>query len=235
MSVIHPELAERELHLLARPLGPGAYDPQAVAAAWHLLNAEERQRAVSCHGDHLRNDFIVGRGMLRVLLAQYVTDTPPHALYFIRSAKGKPGLDPTKHPNAPAFSVSHCANLLLIGVAHSCEQFGVDVEALRPGPDDALALEVLSAREHAEYSATPRIRRASKFLHFWTRKEAYLKAVGTGLIDDLSSIDTSQDEVVMAEKPTGLFCRSLPVDRGFRAAFASRNDLKVILLSEISM
>lgn len=230
MSILPVSLAPNALHLLTYSLGPNAYKQSVVAQAWHLLDEDEQQRAVARHSNQLRDDFIVGRGVLRILLAGYLTDTPPHALQFVTSPKGKPKLDPAWHPGAPVFSVSHCASLLMVGVAHTSQAFGLDVEALRPAPDDMLAREVLAPREHAEYSATARIRRGSKFLHYWTRKEAYLKAVGTGLVDDLSSVDTSQQEVRICGQPTGFFCNDLPMGHAYRAAFASRDPLEITTL-----
>ena len=99
--------------------------------------------------------------------------------------------------------------------------------------DDALAAEVLAVREHVTYLAAPPSRRAASFLASWTRKEAYLKAVGTGLVDNLCQIDTSQDEVRVSGVPTGYFCCPLSVGRGFRAAFASRDPLEVVRLSPV--
>ncbi|MBJ7265228.1 MAG: 4'-phosphopantetheinyl transferase superfamily protein [Burkholderiaceae bacterium] len=202
-----------------------------VAHAWQLLSAEERQRAVARHGDRLRNDFIVTRGVVRMFLSQYLQDTPPHAIQFVTSPQGKPSLDPAAHPNAPSFSISHCADLLLVGVAQAGQAFGVDVEPLKTASDDVLAREVLAPREYDDYSATAISRRGSKFLYYWTRKEAYLKAVGTGLIDSLATIDTSQQEVRVCDRPTGLFCSDLQVGAGHRAAFSSRDPLEVTRLS----
>ena len=56
MSAISTELAARDLHLLASPLGPQAHGPAAVAAAWGLLSPDERDRAMSRRSDLVLRD-----------------------------------------------------------------------------------------------------------------------------------------------------------------------------------
>jgi 4'-phosphopantetheinyl transferase len=60
---------------------------------------------------------------------------------------------------------------------------GIDVEAIgRHGDDDALLARVLAPEERAALRRLPPARRDAAFTDIWCRKEAYLKALGEGLL-----------------------------------------------------
>jgi phosphopantetheine--protein transferase-like protein len=71
---------------------------------------------------------------------------------------------------------------------------GVDVELQREMRDEAaLVRRYFSPAEIAAYEALPPLRRTEGFYNAWTRKEAYVKAVGRGLGLSLASFDVSLD------------------------------------------
>jgi 4'-phosphopantetheinyl transferase len=111
------------------------------------------------------------------------------------------------------FSLSHSGGLALIAVA-SGRPVGADVERVRPRTDVlAIARGSLSARERQaiESPGTDEARREA-FFRCWTRKEAYLKGVGTGLA---GGVDTDPEEA------RGWQVRSLRAPRGYAAAIAA--------------
>ena len=69
---------------------------------------------------------------------------------------------------------------------------GVDVEKVRPIPDaDGVARSFFSPRETAELESVPEAARHRAFFDGWTRKEAFLKALGDGLARPLDSFDVT--------------------------------------------
>lgn len=182
--------------MAALELGPEDVDvwrlPPTVPAAtldWleSLISPQERARADRfVFADHRRR-FVAAHGWLRAVLAAYL-DQPPAELEIA----GAPGTKPRLAGGAgPCFSLSHSGDLALVAVAADCE-VGVDVEVVRPLPDfEALARAILSQRELRDWQAVPEPDRLRVFFEAWTRKEAFLKAVGEGLSRELQSFDVS--------------------------------------------
>lgn len=173
-----------DIDLWLWPLRPmAAPDPS-------LLSAEERARAARFHTAALAAAYILCRSRLRRVLARYV-GLAPAAVPIVAAAQGKPTLEPP----APAlpFNLSHSADLAALAVcpADHARRVGVDIEAVRPIEDDVSAA-AFSAAERAALAAieAPAARRAA-FFAGWTRKEAYLKALGSGLLAPLDRFDVA--------------------------------------------
>lgn len=154
---------------------------RVTAAARRLLSADERKRADRFAYDRHRRRYTVAQGHLRRVLGR-LTGINPKTVRFHYEEKGKPWL-----PGGPSFNQSHSEDRLMIAVAAS-GRLGVDIEEMRQvrlmlgiadknfAPDEA-------ARLHA---APPNERRRI-FFRIWTRKEAFLKALGVGLTHPLRS------------------------------------------------
>ena len=128
----------------------------------------------------MRNHYIAGRGTLRSLLGRYF-QADPASVPLVYQARGKPELGPTWHDRTLQFNVSHSAGLGLYAFTRG-QPIGVDVEAVRPMPNaEALLERFFSAEEFAQWRALPPERQTAVFFQGWTRKEAWLKAVGSGL------------------------------------------------------
>jgi 4'-phosphopantetheinyl transferase len=86
------------------------------------------------------------------------------------------------------FNLSHTRGAALIGVAAGPE-LGIDIEWQRPMEDlDDMARAVMSPEELEQWLALPPDDRTPAFYHLWTRKEAYLKAIGLGLYRSLQEV-----------------------------------------------
>src|SRR4029077_3586273 len=94
---------------------------------------------------------------------------------------------------------------------------GVDIEQVRELPEaDDIAMRFFSRRERGAYLRLPRRERPQGFFNCWTRKEAFIKALGEGLSHPLDTFDVS----LAPGKPAELL-RGEPVprdDRGWRLA-----------------
>lgn len=142
------------------------------------LSQDERARASRFVFDRDRDRYIAGRARLRVILGQYL-DQPPADILFHYGAHGRPSVD------GVAFNLSHTGDQALLSVTDHLI-LGVDIETVAP-IDMAVARGHFAAAELRVLLTLPDAERVAAFYRCWTRKEAYLKAVGTGLSTDLSS------------------------------------------------
>jgi 4'-phosphopantetheinyl transferase len=183
-SAAGTRLGPRELHIWAIPLHG---DPEPFAP---LLSAAERQRLDRFRFADHRRRFTIGHGALRAILGGYL-GADPAALEFANGPRGKPHLaHPPEAKSHLHFNLTHSGQLALIGLATI--ELGVDVEKIRH-------LECLTdiARRHfseAEFAALDALDGSARELAFyrcWTRKEAYIKALGEGLTMPLDTFDVS--------------------------------------------
>jgi 4'-phosphopantetheinyl transferase len=160
--------------------------PEAVRAHAALLSAAERQRAVRFRLERDRRRFIVARARLRKLLAERLT-AAPEAIELVCGKHGKPALA----QGDLRFNVSHSGDVAAYAFARGCE-IGIDIEEIRAVPEaDAIAARTFSRGEHDAYAALPPHERVLGFLNCWTRKEAFVKALGKGLSISLDSFDVT--------------------------------------------
>ena len=151
-----------------------------------VLAPDERLKADRFRLDIHRNRYIVGRGVLRQILADRVGANPVD-LSFECGPHGKPRLD-SRWPDV-CFNLAHSESQAVI-VTTDRLAVGVDIEVVRVIPDcRSVAHQVFSERELAELDGADDVNRA--FLNGWTRKEAYVKAIGMGLSAPLRDISVS--------------------------------------------
>jgi 4'-phosphopantetheinyl transferase len=176
--------AAGEVHIWAARLDLGTPALQALRAT---LSPDELARAERFVFRRDRERFVAARGTLRAVLANYA-GIPPGALVFDYSAFGKPVL---RGGGTLRFNLSHAGEIAVIGIVHGRE-IGVDVEAIRPAfAGEEIAARFFSPAEVAALRALPPEQQAIGFFNCWTRKEAYIKALGEGLSHPLDSFDVS--------------------------------------------
>jgi len=197
------------------------------------LSEEESLRASRYRTDVLRNRFIASRGILRDVLAGYL-QIPAAEIRFDLSTFGKPHIRPSQNTDELQFNLSHTESKLMVAITSKIE-VGVDVERLRSdidslaianrffSPDEATALANLSGEE-----------RTAAFYRCWTRKEAYVKARGTGLANELKHFTVSvasahevHSSLISDDHdpaaPREWTLKDLPVETGYCAAVACRS------------
>ncbi len=164
------------------PLGPGDVDvwccspaPDDPERCLAMLSADERARRFANPADRAR--FVVTRALVRTVLSRYAR-VEPAAWRFDYEPGGRP-----RAAGGPWFSVSHTGGLSLCAVTRTSEAIGVDVERSgRAARVVALADRYFSPDEAADVrAASSEAARRARFFAYWTVKEAYLKARGTGL------------------------------------------------------
>jgi 4'-phosphopantetheinyl transferase len=158
---------------------------EELSAYEAILALDERARASRFHFERDRSRFTCVRGSLRTLLGGYL-GAGPVDIAFEYGIHGKPALA-RRHGSPLKFNVSHSDGVALMAISHGVE-VGIDVEAIRPMADaNQLAARFFSPRETAELRALP----PASFFTCWTRKEAYLKARGLGLAQQLRAFSVT--------------------------------------------
>jgi 4'-phosphopantetheinyl transferase len=159
-------LSPGEVHVWRSPL---KLNPELVKAMEIVLSPDELIRANRFHFQRDRANYVSARAMLRRILASYL-NTPPAGLRFRYGVYGKPELDELR------FNVSHSGALALFAVSRDWT-VGVDVERIRADFDwRGVARMVFSTGDIDSEEFLD----SEEFFRRWTRKEAYLKALGVG-------------------------------------------------------
>jgi len=157
-----------------------------------VLSAHQRERAARLRVDEKRRQYIVAQGLTRRILGRAVSASP-QAVEFVRGPKGKPYLGGAAAAQGIQFNMTHTSHLALIAVTRRGE-VGIDIERIRRNLAwEKLARRYFSAHEQAAFRAQPADARLRAFFVCWTRKEAVLKAIGTGIGGGLGSFDVSVD------------------------------------------
>ena len=127
---------------------------------------------------------------LRQILALYF-GARPEQLQFTQQEKGKPEMAAATNSIHLTFNLSHSGELALLAVALHL-QLGVDVECIRSDfGGQEIANRFFSRQEVEKLCSLPVGLRNQAFFHCWTRKEAYIKAIGEGLSKPLEDFDVA--------------------------------------------
>jgi 4'-phosphopantetheinyl transferase len=147
---------------------------------YQSLNEDERIVAARYHFEKDRQRYVVQHGILRKLLCRYLNVTNADLVFSYNPSK-KPYLGGAL-TNKCFFNISHTKGELLIALGNI--SLGADIEKVNTGFDYAdVAGQWFSANEvdFINNSINP----TEAFYLLWTRKEALLKACGTGIDDNL--------------------------------------------------
>lgn len=203
--------------------------PEAARQA--CLSPAEQAQAARFAFEHLRRRYLAAHVALRELLAD-CTGLAPQALHFTAGPQGKPLLDNAPHCR---FNLTHSDEVALVAVAAEGDagEIGVDVERLRPMRDAmALAERSFTPSEQAKVAGAAAESRDLVFLRGWTRKEACLKAVGSGLSIAPESFEAGTDPDLRSTRlqdTAGAWhsvqVQSLPERQGYVMALAWREGL----------
>jgi 4'-phosphopantetheinyl transferase len=180
-------MPEPAIELLVARLDVG---PAALREAHAVLSEDERQRAGRILLARERRRFTAARALLRRLLGERL-GVPAAAVELTYGRRGKPELGGVHADAGLHFNLSHRDGIAAYALARG-RALGVDVETVRALPEaDDIARRAFSARECAAYFALEARERPLAFFNCWTRKEAFVKALGEGLSHGLGGFDVS--------------------------------------------
>lgn len=186
-----------------------------------ILSGDECDRAKHYVFERDRHDYMIRRAILRIILGHYL-DLQPEQITFRYNRYGKPILD-TKDI---FFSVSQSSGCAIYSFTHA-RQVGADIERIRVVPDmGRIAKRSFSKAEYESYSSQMKNAKQEVFFKYWSRKEALIKAIGSGLSIPLDTFDVSTKEdrpacQVEIKNCEGKACLWTIQDIDLRAGFAS--------------
>lgn len=184
-----PALADDDVHVLGFGLD---LEPGVVGELAACLAPNEHAHALQFHHERDRRRYAVGRARLRQVLAAYA-ECEPAQVGIVSGPHGKPALAVGGTGEALRFNLSHSSHRALLAVVRGRE-IGVDIEERRGMPDaEEIARRHFAPAEFEQWLAVAPPRRSAAFFSCWTRKEAYVKAVGGGLAMDLRAFEVSLD------------------------------------------
>ncbi|MDB5738538.1 MAG: 4-phosphopantetheinyl transferase superfamily protein [Sphingomonas bacterium] len=193
--------------------------PTEIAALAPLLDEEERTQAERFRHAQDRTRFIARRGRLRQLLATYLGRPPA----FDRNAYGKPSV---RGGGDLRFNVSHSDGLALCVVGEV--ELGCDIERRNPAlADPDVAERLFAPGEWRCFAALPEDQRIEGFFNCWTRKEAFIKAIGLGVSHPLDSFEVSLapgDTPALLGGGEGWSIASFEAAPGYQAALVTAGD-----------
>jgi 4'-phosphopantetheinyl transferase len=169
-------LEAREIHVWSIPIDIGDDAmPELVA----LLSSSEQQRAERYIIDSARRRFVAARASLRLLVGRYL-DLPAGMVQFTYGPSGKPYLI-GPYAGQLHFSLSHSHRLAQFAFCAE-EELGIDLEWRHDIKSmDQIVRRMFSPEEIADWFSLPESQRRRGFFDCWTRKEAFVKALGRGL------------------------------------------------------
>jgi 4'-phosphopantetheinyl transferase len=180
------ELSETDVLVACGNLAGAA--PASVEMCARLLSEDERQRAERFAFPALRQKYVLSRGLLRSLLGELL-EIAAGDLTFAYGESGKPSLSAV--PRAIEFNMSHSGDMVAYAFTKT-EPVGVDIEHRRDLKDlEGIAKRFFAPAEYEEMISLDTAARPQAFFNGWTRKEAYIKALGRGLSLPLDSFRVS--------------------------------------------
>lgn len=154
-----------------------------VPELYKILADEELIKSASFlkESDSIR--YIIGRSMLRILLARYL-DMDPQEINFSPGLNKKPMLN-TPGKSILDFNIGHSGDFILIAVART--PVGIDIERIDNFPEINETMQLIFEKDEIAFTqeqASP----IRTFYKLWTRKEALLKATSRGIINQMKDI-----------------------------------------------
>jgi len=159
---------------------------------YSILSEDERERADKLKIEDKKQQYIITRGALRQRLG-LLTDIEPEDFVFKILEHGKPVLANNHQFADITFNVSHSNDLALIAIAQG-QSVGIDIEKINyESNHQALMTRFFSKAEQSEFLIMPETNKARAFCACWTRKEAFIKAIGDGVSYGLDNFDVTVD------------------------------------------
>ncbi len=177
-------LTEYETHVWRAKLD---LSTDEISELTKILAEDERIKAFRFRFPQHQQRYIAARGILRKLLGSYL-NISGDAIEFDYNSRGKPQISNLNAINLQ-FNVSHSQDLALYGITRD-RRIGIDLEYLR-NMDDAekIARRFFAPTESELVASLTGDEQKQVFFQLWTAKEAYLKAIGSGLAGGLNTVE----------------------------------------------
>lgn len=195
-----------------------------TAARWNrYLSEERRAEAEKRKNEKERQLFLAAEVLLNLSLEHAGADNILPAAYR-RNSYGKPYLLQNQEIKV---NWSHSGAYAVCALA-DCE-VGIDLQDMGKMPKEALVRRFLQPEERIFYENAPEEQKKLLFYQFWTVKESFLKAAGTGFHTPLDSfyvrMSGAEPKIVQRESGRNYGCRLLDFeDKNYAAAVCCESD-----------
>ena len=201
-----------------------------IAVLHAFLSHDECQRAERFKLEQKRQQYIITRGCLRQCLSN-LTGIAPKDCVFEYLKYGKPVWSKQQRYSDLSFNISHTHSLALIAISRQ-HSLGIDIEKIQNIKDpQPLVSRYFSPSEQIAFNQIAVADKARAFCTIWTRKEAFIKAIGEGIAYGLDNFDVSADAdmqvtEIKLHKPQSIIWTAydLPVNEGYTACLVSNAD-----------
>ena len=165
--------------------------PEVRAACLATLSQAERDRLARFRLERDRRQYVLAHGALRAALSQHAPGVRPADWSFVTDRYERPFVAGPATDAPIFFSLSHTEGCVACAISPH-ERIGVDVEATDANCSHLGIAELnFSSTENKVLRALSPLEQADRFFDYWTLKEAYLKAHGTGFhrpLDDFTML-----------------------------------------------
>ena len=162
----------------------------AIDASKNYLSLDELSRADTLSNTAVQRRFIARRALLRIILAKYLSK-PVLEIAFSYTPQRKLYLG--NNPLNLTFNLSHCEDECLVAISLGYN-VGIDIERTGRIKNYLSVVSLsLSQYEQDEILNYPKHEQEAAFIRVWTRKEAYTKAIGDGLLYAFPLFSISSD------------------------------------------
>lgn len=161
-------------------------DETRVAPLLALLDDGERARAARFVFARLRVEYVAAHALARIALAR-ATGAAAAAFRFRTGPNGKPEALLRGSAVPVAFNLSHTTGMVGVAVAAAPGlRLGFDLERAGRQMSAELAQGIFRPAELRWLAELPPERQACGMMRLWTLTEAFIKATGRGLAEDLT-------------------------------------------------
>ena len=150
-----------------------------------FITEDEKLLASKLYSDTARKTYVACHALLRLILAKKL-NMDPLELSIVKGSNNKPGL----LYNQAYFNVSHTREAFAFAIAKDFH-VGIDIEKIKKSINLQPILNNFFSFSEREYVLNSEAESLTRFFLLWTRKEALLKALGTGIIYNLNQIIVS--------------------------------------------
>ncbi|MBW1895048.1 MAG: 4'-phosphopantetheinyl transferase superfamily protein [Deltaproteobacteria bacterium] len=181
-------LSENDVHVWIASLDDSGIPAQDFA---QILSEGERRKADRFVFERDKDRFVTRRGVLRTIIGRYYLAIQPYRLKFHYGVRGKPHLAECSGDDTLRYNQADSNGLALYAFSKN-RDVGIDVEFMQHLTDAQQIVDgSFSEYEKAAYNTLLEREKHEAFFNCWTRKEAFIKAIGEGLYFPLDQFDVS--------------------------------------------
>ena len=158
-----------------------------------FISADELERSSKFRLISDRCTYVCCHAILRLVLARRLNEKPCN-LIFAKGIHNKPYL-----PGDPVFfNISHTRKAFAIAISDA--YVGIDLEDMSRLIDVKLIMKSSFSISERLFITKDKTKEMESLILLWTRKEAFLKAIGKGITTDLGEINVSEINNLISRK-----------------------------------